>query len=83
MAEKLKVSEHEHLSAMAGLKIAKVQAEDQRKLLYTTVLNLATEKVTVLSLKAKLQKAKEVAKVAREAAKAAKEAAYEHGVEET
>ena len=68
---------------MAGLKIAKVQAEDQRKLLYTTVLNLATEKVTVLSLKAELQKAKEAAKVAREAAKATKEAAYEHGVEET
>ena len=39
--------------------------------------------MTVLSLKAELQKAKEAAKVAREAAKAAKEAAYEHGVEET
>ena len=37
----------------------------------------------VLSLKVKLHKAKEVAKVAREAAKAAKKAAYEHGVEET
>ena len=68
---------------MAGLKTAKAQAEDQHKLLYTTKLNLATEKVTVLSLKAELQKAKEAAKVAREAAKAAKEAAYEHGVEET
>ena len=68
---------------MAGLKTAKAQAEDQHKLLYTTKLNLATEKVTVLSLKAELQKAKKAAKVAREAAKAAKEAAYEHGVEET
>ena len=68
---------------MAGLKTAKAQAEDQHKLLYTTELNLATEKVTVLSLKAELQKAKEAAKVAREATKAAKEAAYEHGVEET
>ena len=28
LAEKLKVSEHEHLNAMAGLKTAEAQAED-------------------------------------------------------
>ena len=35
LAEKLKTSEHEHLSALAGLKTSEIQAEDQRKLLYT------------------------------------------------
>ena len=47
LAKKLKVSEQERLSALAGLKTAKAQAEDQRKLLYTTELNLAIEKATV------------------------------------
>ena len=54
LAEKLKTSEHESQSTLAGLKTAKTQAEDQRKLFFTTELNLATEKATVLSLKAKL-----------------------------
>ena len=58
LVEKLKTSKHECLSALARLKIAETQAEDQRKLLYTIELNLDTEKATVLSLKAKLQKAK-------------------------
>ena len=58
LAEKLKTSEHERLSAVAGLKTAEAQAEDQHKLPFTTELNLATEKAAVLSLKAKLQKAK-------------------------
>ena len=82
LAEKLKVSKHEHNSALAGLKSAKAQAEDQRKLLYTTKVNLATEKATVLSLKAELQKAKEAAEVVREATKAAEEAAYKRGMED-
>ena len=54
LARKLKVSEHEHLNAVVGLKTAKAQTEDQHKLLYTTKLNLAIEKATVLSLKAEL-----------------------------
>ena len=70
------------MSAVAGLKTTEAQAEDQRKLLYTTELNLATEKMTVLSLKAELQTVKEATKVAREAAKAAEKEAYERGVEE-
>ena len=45
-------------------------------------MNLATEKATVLSLKAELQKAKKAAKMAREAVKATEEAAYEYGMEE-
>ena len=43
---------------MARLKTTDAQVEDQRKLLFMTELNLAIEKATVLSLKAKLQKAK-------------------------
>ena len=58
LAEKLKTSGHERLSALAGLKTFETQAEDQRKLLYTIELNLAIKKATVLSLKAELQKAK-------------------------
>ena len=83
LAEKLKTSEHKRLSALAGLKTAKAQAKDQGNLLYTTELNLATEKAMVLSLKAELQKAKVEAQTVREAAKAAEEAAYEQGVLET
>ena len=80
--EKQKVSEHECNSALAGLKSAEAQVEDQRKLLYTTEVNLATKKATILSLKAELQKTKEATEVAKVAAKAAKEAAYERGMED-
>ena len=83
LAKKLKTSEHERLSALVGLKTAETQAKDQRKLLYTTELNLATEKATVLSLKAELQKAKAETQAVKEAAKAAKIATYERGVLET
>ena len=65
---------------MAGLKNAKAQAEDQRKLLYTTKLNLATEKQKVLGHKVELRKLKDAAWVAREAAEATVNTAYERGV---
>ena len=65
------------------MKSAEAQAEDQRKELYTTQLNLATEKVTVLDLKSKLEKVEEALKVAQEAATAAETSAYECGVLET
>ena len=65
------------------MKTAEAQAEDQRKQLYTTQINLATEKAVVLDLKAELQKAQEALKVAKEVAKAAKAADYERGVGET
>ena len=54
LAEKIKVAENGRKSAEAGLKSAEAQAEDQRKELYTTQLNLATEKAVVLDLKSKL-----------------------------
>ena len=53
LAEKLKVLEHERNSALVGLKNAEAQAKDQRKLLYMTEVNMATEKAIVLSLKAR------------------------------
>ena len=43
LAEKLKVTENGQKSAEARLKSAESQVEDQRKELYTTQLNLATE----------------------------------------
>ena len=83
LAEKIKVVENGRKSAEAGLKSAEAQAEDQRKELYTTQLNLATEKAVVLDLKSKLQKAEEALKVTQEAAIAAETSAYERGVLET
>ena len=64
LAEKLKAAENGRKSAEAGLKSAEAQGEDQRKELYTTQLNLATEKAVVLDLKSKLQRVEEALKVA-------------------
>ena len=83
LVEKLKAVESARQSVEVGLKIAETQAEDQRKQLYITQINLATEKTVVLDLKAELQKAQEALKVAQEAAKAAETAAYERGILET
>ena len=83
LAKKLKAVESACQSAEAGLKNVEAQAEDQRKELYTTQLNLATKQAAVLDLKAKLQRAEEALKVAQEAAKAAETSAYERGVLET
>ena len=58
LAEKLKTSEQDCQSALAGLKTAEAQAKDQRKHLFTTKLDLAMEKAAVLSLKVELEKAK-------------------------
>ena len=65
---------------MDGLKNAKAQAEDQRKLLYTTKLNLATEKQKVLDLKVELRKLKDATRVARDATEATVNTAYERGL---
>ena len=43
LAEKLKAEESARQSAEVGLKNAEAQAENQRKQLYTTQLNLATK----------------------------------------
>ena len=65
------------------MKTIEAQAEDQRKQLYTTQINRATEKAAVLDLKAELQKAQEALKVVQDTAKAAEATAYERGVPET
>ena len=80
---KLIVEERERKSTQAGLKTAKAQAEDQRKLLYQTKIELATSKQLVLDLKAELQKVKESAQLAREVAETKKQASYILSVEET
>ena len=90
MRRKFKESKKAHKSALAGLKNAETQVEDQRQKLYVTETNLATEKQTMLDLKAALQKAEEEvrqakkeAQMIREAAEAKKKAAYQLGAEET
>ena len=83
LAEKLKVVENGRKSAEAGLKSAEAQAEDQRKELYITQLNLAIEKAAVLDLQSKLLRAEEALKMAQEAAIATETSAYECGVLET
>lgn len=82
LTEKFKESEKRRKSAEAGLKSAETQAEDQRKELYSTQLNLATEKQAVVDLKTALQRveselwrAREEAQLIREAAEAKKNAA--------
>ena len=76
MSKKFKDSDKGRLSTEAGLKTMERQMEDQCQKLYMTEINLATEKQTVLNLKAKLQKAKEAARVAREATEATVNASY-------
>ena len=72
------------------MKSVETQAEDQRKELYSTQINLATEKQAVLELKTALQKiegelrrVREEAQLIREAAEAEKNAARQLGVQET
>ena len=64
LVEKLKAVGSVCQSTEAGLKTVEGQAEDQRKQLYTTQINLATKQAAVLDLKAKRQKAQEALKVA-------------------
>ena len=59
LLSKLTTKERERKSAQIGLKNAETQAEDQRKLLYQTKLELATSRKLMLDLKVELQKAKE------------------------
>ena len=80
LANKLKKSDKERQNALAGLKNAEAQAEDQCKLLYTTKRNLAIEKQKFLDLKLELERNKEAAWLAREAAEATMVASYEHRV---
>ena len=65
------------------MKTAEKQAEDQHQTLHVTEINLATEKQTILDLKATLQKAKEETQLTKEATEAEKRAAFQLGVEKT
>ena len=70
-------------NAEAGLKTTTQQAEDMRKQLHMSEINLATEKQMVSDLKAELSKTKEAARLSREAAEAAVAASYKRGVADT
>ena len=83
LLSKLITEKRERRSAEVGLKNAQTQAEDQRKLLYQTEIELPTSRQLVMDLKVDLQKAKEVAQLAKEAAKAKKQASCLLDVEET
>ena len=67
LAFKLTVEERARRSAKAGLKNVHNQVEDQRKKLYLTEIELATQKQLVLDLKAELKKAKTASLQAEEA----------------
>ena len=82
LATKLTFEERAQRSAEAGLKNVQNQAKDQRKKLYLTEIELATQKQLVLDLKVDLEKAKAIARTAEEAAKASREASYNLEVEE-
>ena len=64
LSEQLKEVAKERNSLDAGLKNAEMQAEDQCQQLYTTEINLETERELVKDLQAELQKARESAKLA-------------------
>ena len=68
LSEKFKEVERGRKSALVGLKNAETQAKDQCQKLFVTEINLATERQTVLDLKAALQKADEELRLAKEEA---------------
>ena len=70
-------------SAEAGLKTTKRQAEDFRKELHYSEINLATEKQMVTELRKELRKAREAAQLLKEAIEAEKQSAYALRVQET
>ena len=83
MAEQVKQALRDKDSAEAGLKTTERQAEELRKELHYSEINLATEKQMVTELHKELRKAKEAAQLLKEATEAEKQAAYALGVQET
>ena len=87
LTRKLKEAKSARLSVEAGLKTTKAQAKDQRKKLYATELELATQKQFVMDLKVELKKAKDAAEEAvrttKEATEAVERTSYECGVMDT
>ena len=70
-------------SAEAGLKTTKRQAEELRKELHYSEINLATEKQMVIELHEELRKAREAAQLLKKATEAEKQSTYTLGVQET
>ena len=83
MAEQVKQALKEKVSAEAGLKTTKRQAEDLHKELHYCEINLATEKQMVKDLREELHKAREATQLLKEAAEAEKQVAYALGVQGT
>ena len=83
LSEQLKEAIRARDSFDAGLKKTKKQAEEQRKQLHFTEINLETEKQLVKGLREEIQKVRETAQLAKEVVEAEKQAAYTLGVEET
>ena len=79
LSEQLKEAIRVRDSSEVGLKTTEKQAEDLRKQLHYTEINLATEKQLVTELR----KAREAVQLVKEAAEAEKQATYTLGVEET
>ena len=70
LVAKLTAEERARRSVEADLKNVQDQAEDQRKKLYLTEIELATQKQLVLGFKAELEKAKTATRTAEEAVEA-------------
>ena len=83
LSEQLKEAVRARVNSEAGLKTTEKQAEDLRKQLHYTEINLATEKQLVTELREELRKAREAVQLVKEAAEAEKQATYTLGVEET
>ena len=83
MAKQVKQALRDKDSAKAGLKTTERQAEDLRKELHYSEINLATEKQMVTKLREELRKTREAAQLLKEATEAEKQFAYALGVQET
>ena len=83
LAEQLKEAIRVRDSSEAGLKTTEKQAEDLRKQLHYTEINLATEKQLVTKLHEEFRKAREAVQLVKEAVEAEKQAVYTLVVEET
>ena len=83
LTDQLTAEERARRRIKVGLKNTQDQAEDQRKKLYLTEIELAMQKQLVLDLKAELEKSKATARTAEEAVEASRLASYEQGGQET
>ena len=83
LAEQLKEAVRARDSSEAGLKTTEKQAENLRKQLHYTKINLAIEKQLVTELHEEFRKAREAVQLVKEAVEVEKQTAYTLGVEET